>query len=559
VADGKWNAHWPIDIDVVEVDDAQARELALAANVVRAELSPADEAVGFYRLKLSGESEEQIATRFAVPLRRVQRRLAIGGLPQEIITALRTREITLDCAKAFTLSPSAERQSQLFAELSQDRSRGVTTQYVRLALVENYVRGGDGMAEFVGEEAYEEAGGVITRDLFSEAAWFEDGALLKRLYDEKFEALVRSLKDEGWSFVEVAKSRNWSLLEQKPGGKRTLTDEEKAELERLGVESETLAKSLEAMEDRDDVSWETRDAAQDKLEAIVARIDELEEKPFTAKQKAKCGVQIVVQGDHSVSVYKGLQRPQKPEAEAAPKGGDDASPAAMQEPAKPATPDWSESLRQTLAAAASDATKLAMAQVKPALAARMGLAARIMDAVNRSYDAPFESWHISLRGGALFGPYARDLLAEFREGDFAEIVARLETKTPEQIMQIEACLAAAVFKCSSLSNSDVRAVIEMIDPDMRGEGFVIGADFLGKLKRDQLDLVMAECGGEPAAKTAKKVEVVEAVAAIVTTTGWLPFELRTPSYEGPGSNAWAEKISEAAAVAAAPEATPEAA
>ena len=76
-------------------------------------------------------------------------------------------------------------------------------------------------------------------------------------------------------------------------------------------------------------------------------------------------------------------------------------------------------------------------------------------------------------------------------------------------MQIEACLAAAVFKCSSLSNSDVRAVIEMIDPDMRGEGFVIGADFLGKLKRDQLDLVMAECGGEPAAKTAKKVEVVE--------------------------------------------------
>ncbi|MBK8773175.1 MAG: ParB N-terminal domain-containing protein [Rhizobiales bacterium] len=43
-----------IPVDVMEADDARARELALAANVARAPLTPADEARAFHALKMGG-------------------------------------------------------------------------------------------------------------------------------------------------------------------------------------------------------------------------------------------------------------------------------------------------------------------------------------------------------------------------------------------------------------------------------------------------------------------------------------------------------------------------
>ena len=51
-----------IPVDVMEADDARARELALAANVARAPLTPADEARAFYALKMGGMDESDIAT-----------------------------------------------------------------------------------------------------------------------------------------------------------------------------------------------------------------------------------------------------------------------------------------------------------------------------------------------------------------------------------------------------------------------------------------------------------------------------------------------------------------
>lgn len=85
-----------IECDLIEADDARARELALAANVARAPLSAADEARAFYALKLGGMGEDQIAAHFAVPVSRVRQRLAIGQLPDPIIDALRAGKLSRD-------------------------------------------------------------------------------------------------------------------------------------------------------------------------------------------------------------------------------------------------------------------------------------------------------------------------------------------------------------------------------------------------------------------------------------------------------------------------------
>jgi hypothetical protein len=66
------------------------------------------------------------------------------------------------------------------------------------------------------------------------------------------------------------------------------------------------------------------------------------------------------------------------------------------------------------------------------------------------------------------------------------------------------------------------------------------------LGKTQLAAVIAECGGPRPAKTARKAELVSEAAGLATGTGWLPAELRTPSYTGPGSNAWAEARAAAA-------------
>ena len=60
---------------------------------------------------------------------------------------------------------------------------------------------------FVGAEAYTQAGGAITRDLFTEdgGGWFEDAGLLDRLAREKLEALAGDVQAaEGWRWAAAS-------------------------------------------------------------------------------------------------------------------------------------------------------------------------------------------------------------------------------------------------------------------------------------------------------------------------------------------------------------------
>ena len=65
------------------VNDAEARELALAANVIRQDLSPADEAEAYYRLKLSGMGEGEI-------------RIGSHGALEMVAVAIRGRQNAVD-------------------------------------------------------------------------------------------------------------------------------------------------------------------------------------------------------------------------------------------------------------------------------------------------------------------------------------------------------------------------------------------------------------------------------------------------------------------------------
>lgn len=66
-------------------------------------MTPADE-IRAVRMKTRGASVPEIALVFAVTESRVYQRLALAGLPEPVLDALASGEISLGAAKAFTLS-----------------------------------------------------------------------------------------------------------------------------------------------------------------------------------------------------------------------------------------------------------------------------------------------------------------------------------------------------------------------------------------------------------------------------------------------------------------------
>lgn len=399
-----------IPVDCFDVTEAQAREMALAANVVRLGLTPADEAEAFYRLTLAGVDIEAIAAHYALPERRVRQRIAIGALPKPILEALRSGKMTIEAAQAFTLSPSPEHQLKTFNKLTKDKTATLSVHYIREALTEKGVSGSDARARFVGADDYEEAGGIVTRDLFSDATWFGDEKLLAKLCEQKIDATAKALKDEGWSFVEVTDKAGYQVtvacdrLQTKGKLKLTAEDEERraallARMEQLDAEITPFQRRWEDDEGLTAEEQAALQAKQDEGDSVAGEIDALETKPYTPKQMAESGV-IIATGGGAIEILRGLIKPSKSKSVSkpspSPRGGEPASGASPDEGTETEenySENYSEAIRADLALTAQHLVKLAMVTVKPAIAARMGLAARILAAVDRPHNAPFNVSH----------------------------------------------------------------------------------------------------------------------------------------------------------------------
>ena len=90
----------------------------------------------------------------------------------------------------------------------------------------------DPVAKFVGIEAYEAAGGAITRDLFEEdadAGYIGNAELLYRLAKDKLDAEAAALAKEGWKWIEARTSFDYSerhAFAEAPMGMRDATQKE---------------------------------------------------------------------------------------------------------------------------------------------------------------------------------------------------------------------------------------------------------------------------------------------------------------------------------------------
>lgn len=283
-------------------------EISLAENDERAPLHPLDQFRAFQAMREKGMTEEAIAAAFFVGVNVVKLRLRLASVAPALLDVYAEDGMTLDMLMAFTVSEDHARQEQVWAAISGSWQR--EPWQIRRMLTESTVRASDKRALFVGIEAYEEAGGVMLRDLFQsdDGGWLQDAALLDRLSAEKLRMLADEIAGEGWKWIEAAVSLPYAVaggLRALVGTPLDLTAEEEATIAALTEENDRLVAEYE---DADELP----DAVDERLGEIEAALAAFDERPvrYDPAEIARAGVFVSIGNDGRLLVDRGYVRPE---------------------------------------------------------------------------------------------------------------------------------------------------------------------------------------------------------------------------------------------------------
>ncbi|TJX50253.1 MAG: ParB/RepB/Spo0J family partition protein, partial [Mesorhizobium sp.] len=185
-------------------EEGIAEEDSLAENVQRAPLHPLDQFRAFLALREKGQSKEEIAATFFVSVSVVKQRLKLASVSPSLLETYAEDGLTLDQLMAFTVSGDHERQQQVFERMKASHDKQPYA--IRRMLTEGAVRASDKRVQFIGIEAYRDAGGIVMRDLFQgdDGGWLQDVLLVDRLVADKLEREAEAVLGEGWKWIEVA-------------------------------------------------------------------------------------------------------------------------------------------------------------------------------------------------------------------------------------------------------------------------------------------------------------------------------------------------------------------
>lgn len=307
---GTIEADAPVPCRVIP-GSADATEISLTENVVRAAMHPADQFEAFRDLIDAGASVADVAARFGISELAVKKRLKLARVSPIVFEAYRAGNLTLDQVQAFAVSDDHAAQDRVLGELS---GRNSDPDDIRGALTCDEIPATDKRARFVTLPAYEEAGGTFRRDLFAEGdegVFLLDAELLDRLVKDKLEAFADVVRAEGWKWVEAANELDYEAR----GAFRTrrpaplpLSEEAEAEQRRLSAEYESL------FDENDEPDEET----SERLDAIEARIAELGDTQcaYTPDVLAIAGAFVTIGEDGEPEVLRGIVRPEdEPEDE----------------------------------------------------------------------------------------------------------------------------------------------------------------------------------------------------------------------------------------------------
>lgn len=264
-------AEWSIPCQLV--DSVEATEISLAENLIRSAMHPADQMEAWSKMIDEGKTINNIATRFGVSEHTVRQRIRLGKVSPVLIQALRDEKLTLETLTAFTITDDHEMQLHVWDQVKNNCYNAAYS--VRNRLTEDTVRSNSKLVKFVDDDAYENAGGTMKKDLFEEETYYENAALLEMLANKKlkqhaeessgFKDVIVTLDEErenysGMEWVEEA------LIDAPEGLEETYTtkkaryddirygnyeddDESEIDKEMLQEEHDRLEKEIEELEE----------------------------------------------------------------------------------------------------------------------------------------------------------------------------------------------------------------------------------------------------------------------------------------------------------------------
>lgn len=288
-------------------DGVSAEEDSLAENVQRQALHPLDQYRSFKTLLDQGLTEEEIAARFFVPVNVVKQRLRLTTVSEALLAIYAEDGMTLDQLTAFSVSSDHARQEQVWESLS--RAYNKEAYYIRRLLTESAVRVDDRRAQFVGIAAYEAAGGIVMRDLFTDdrGGWLQDPALLERLVDVRLKVEAEVIAAEGWKWVSAALDFKYGHT----NGLRRLRGEP---VDRTADEDEALLvlkAEFDALNEQYDSADELPAEADERLGELETAIAAFEKRPtrFDPAEMAHAGVFVSLDANGALEIERGFVRP----------------------------------------------------------------------------------------------------------------------------------------------------------------------------------------------------------------------------------------------------------
>lgn len=296
---------FPVLCRVIECEGDEAAEISLAENVVRIAMHPIDQVEAFAKLVAGGMPVQTVAARFGVSERIVERRLRLADVAPDILALYRDGKLHMDTLEAFTVVPDQKRQMEVWNALSGKYN--VSAWSVRQMLTDDRISLRTAVGRFVGVEAYEAAGGTVTRDLFDEedgsGVWLDDGEIVQRLALEKLEAKAVEVRTK-WKWAHACLTVDWEAYRDhgrvyaEPG---QATKKEDAAFEKLG---DRMTEILEGAEEQGgDVSDKLQNEWDDlatKQAAIREKLDAREKFTTADMKRAGCLVSLGHGGDFRI-------------------------------------------------------------------------------------------------------------------------------------------------------------------------------------------------------------------------------------------------------------------
>lgn len=411
------------------------------------------------------------------------------------------------------------------------------------------------LARFVGVEEYEAAGGVIRRDLFGkeDEGYMQDAELLESLALEKLNRHVESTKEEGYAWVQVRTTFDYSDRAEF-GNVRTIrrepTAEEQTRMEALEAELEALQPEYEAYDGDEDESGEHYQALEDKANRIQQELDALIESlavPYP-EDLAMAGAIITIGQSGELRIERNLIRKEDMKKLSCGQGGDGLAGMARTGKADESKSIHSEKLTRMLTAHRTAAIQAAMAnRPEVALAAlvhRMALQVfGVGYAVNRIVQVSIEKPYLKPDAGNIEQSRAVRVMEEKRQywrerieaaqQDGKSLFGWLLEQDQADLQDLLAfCTAASINTVSGRENApsnDVAALMTALNLDMADWWEATPENYLAHISKDRILSIVTQAISADKAEAMrglKKEQLVQKADEALSGLRWLPDSLK---------------------------------